>query len=83
MSKKKETEPDQLERFRLSHQEFFCLNQIHSLDGVGMVMEPRIFREWSAAWGVGQDRNYEFRDDSEEQEPIMFISVRLGTSYGP
>jgi hypothetical protein len=82
--KKKDPEPDRQtehERFRLSRHEFFCINQIDSLDGIGMVLEPRIFREWSLAWGPDREGNYPFREQGEET--VIFVSIRIGSSYGP
>jgi hypothetical protein len=85
MSKKKQqpdpVEPGEPERFRLSRQEFFAISQIDSLNCIGMVTEPIIFKEWSEAWGIDREGNYPFRDQGEET--VIFISIRIGCSYGP
>ena len=79
-----QVEPNQLERFRLTKQEFFAINAIHGLNGVGVVFEPAVFREWSKAWGVDQQGNYEFEtDDSIFEEPVLFVTIQVGRTYGP
>jgi len=74
-------EPDEPERFRLSHEEFFAINQIDALNCIGMVLEPVIFEEWGLAWGIGRQENYPFRDQGGET--VIFVSIRIGSSYGP